>query len=79
MSSSLPEFAKYPPALTVDQVAEILQIPPKTVYDLGARGKLPRVKLGRIVRFPLSGIIEILNPKPRFASVTKSISGDVVD
>ncbi len=79
MSSILSKFAKYPPALTADQVAEILQIPPKTVYDLGARGKIPRVKLGRTVRFPLSGIIEILDTKSRIASVTNSISKDVVD
>ncbi len=55
-------LAKYPPALTAEQVSEILQIPAKTVYDLGVRGKLPRVKLGRTVRFPKVGILEILNP-----------------
>ncbi len=49
-----------PPVLTADQVSEILQIPIKTVYDLGARGKLPRVKLGRTVRFPLRAIMQIV-------------------
>lgn len=54
-------LSHYPPALTAAQVSEILQIPVKTVYDLGARGKLPRVKLGRTVRFPLRHIAGLLD------------------
>lgn len=37
--------------LSVDEVAEILQISPQTVYRYGKEGKLQRVKLGSKVRF----------------------------
>jgi len=36
---------------TANELAEALQIHPKTVYRLGREGKLKRVKVGRSVRF----------------------------
>lgn len=53
-----------PIVLTAKQVADKLQIPVKTVYDMGARGTLPRIKLGRTVRFPLKSILEMAEGKP---------------
>ena len=34
-----------------EELAELLQIHPRTVYRLGREGKLKRVKVGRSVRF----------------------------
>lgn len=36
---------------TADELAEALQIHPRTVYRLGREGKLKRVRVGRSVRF----------------------------
>lgn len=36
---------------TADELAELLQIHPKTVYRLGREGKLQLVRVGRSVRF----------------------------
>lgn len=37
--------------MTAGQVAELLSVPVSTVREWGRRGVLPRVKLGRHVRF----------------------------
>lgn len=40
------------PLLTAEQVAALLQVPKKTVYDWAAAGRLPGVvRLGRLLRF----------------------------
>lgn len=39
------------PLLTLFQVASFLSVSPKTVRRLIARGKLPCVRVGRVVRF----------------------------
>lgn len=36
---------------TAEELADILQIHPKTVYRLGREGKLKLVRVGRSVRF----------------------------
>ena len=38
--------------LTVEQAAKLLQISRYLAYDLIAQGKLPHVRLGRIIRVP---------------------------
>lgn len=58
-------FSGFPPALTAKQVAQVLQIPVKTVYDLGVRGELLRVKIGRTVRFPKKQIEALLEDSLR--------------
>lgn len=45
-----------PRALTVDQVAERLQIHRKTVERLLQDGKLHAIKVGRVWRVPLSSL-----------------------
>jgi excisionase family DNA binding protein len=37
--------------MTAGEVAELLDVPVSTVLEWGRRGTLPRVKLGRHVRF----------------------------
>ena len=36
---------------TACELAEILQVHPRTIYRLGREGKLKRVRVGRSVRF----------------------------
>ena len=45
--------AKYPPVMTVDQVAALLQVPKLTVYDWNSRGLLRSScrKTGKHLRF----------------------------
>lgn len=50
-----------PDVLTVQQVAEVLQCSDKHVYGLAAKGALPRIKVGRLVRIPKRGLVELLN------------------
>jgi len=42
--------------LTVEQAAKLLQISRYLAYDLIAQGKLPHVRLGRIIRVPRFGL-----------------------
>lgn len=53
-SFSAGEWAsKYPPVLTVDQVAELLSVPKATVYQWNSEGKLTGCaqRLGKHLRF----------------------------
>jgi excisionase family DNA binding protein len=45
--------AKYPPVLTIDQAAELLQLPKQTLYDWSSRGLLRGCcrKVGKHLRF----------------------------
>jgi excisionase family DNA binding protein len=57
-----PSVAPSPPELTREdlmtarQVADLLGVPLSTVHEWGRRGVLPRVKLGRHVRFVRSHV-----------------------
>ncbi|MCA9032133.1 MAG: helix-turn-helix domain-containing protein [Planctomycetaceae bacterium] len=44
---------EYPPVLTIDQVAKLLQVPKATIYDWRSRGLLEKCshKVGKHVRF----------------------------
>jgi putative molybdopterin biosynthesis protein len=42
--------------MTASEVAELLQLPRSTVYELARRGELPCARLGRAVRFVRSEI-----------------------
>ncbi len=42
--------------LTVEQVAELLQISRCLAYNLIAQGRLPHLRLGRIIRVPRHGL-----------------------
>ena len=45
--------ARYPPILSVEQVAAMLQVPKQTVYDWSSRGQLKGCsrKIGKYLRF----------------------------
>ena len=42
---------RFPPVMTVDQVAEYLQVSKRKVYDLAAAGEIPAAKVGDQWRF----------------------------
>jgi len=42
--------------LTVEQAAELLQVSKGLAYDLCREGKLPHVRLGRVIRVPRFGL-----------------------
>jgi len=46
--------------MTAAQVAELLSVPVSTVRDWGRSGVLPRVKLGRHVRFIRAQVEEVV-------------------
>ena len=46
--------------LTIDQVAELLQVTRMTVYNLQNKG-LPFIKIGKNVRFDKDDVIEWMN------------------
>lgn len=50
-----------PDVMTAADVAEVLQCSDKHVYDLGVKGVIPRIKVGRLVRFPKRGFLKWLN------------------
>lgn len=50
----------YPPVLSVDEVAEILSITPKTVRNLIKSGEITGIKVGRLLRIPKYRLVEYL-------------------
>jgi excisionase family DNA binding protein len=55
-----------PDVLTVEQLAQLLQVDEKTVRSLAASGELPGRKLGRQWRFSRQAVLEWLaNPERR--------------
>ena len=42
--------------LTVEQAAKLCQISRGLAYDLVARGELPAIRLGRVIRVPRHGL-----------------------
>lgn len=52
----------FPPILTVEQAAELLRVPKKTIYDWSSRGVLAGCsrKVGRHLRFLRNRLIEVL-------------------
>lgn len=51
--------------LTVQQVAELLQVKLSTIYKWTHEGSIPHLKLGRLVRFREDDILEWLRDKDR--------------
>ena len=42
--------------LTVAEAAELLKISPNTAYELIRQGRIPVIRLGRIIRIPRFGL-----------------------
>ena len=50
--------------LNVKQLAEILNVKPKTIYDWKHKGKIPYLKFGRLLRFDYDEIVKwVKNPR----------------
>lgn len=49
--------------LTLREVCEVLRIRPSTLYAWVARGKIPYVKVGSLLRFRRSDILARLEPR----------------
>lgn len=47
--------------LTIEEIATYLRVTPRTVYTLTKDSNLPRLKVGRLVRFRLSEVLETLS------------------
>ena len=54
----------YPVALSISDVAEILNITPATVRRHIKRNDLPHIKVGRLVRIPKDSLISYLHGDP---------------
>ena len=48
------------PLLTAEQTAEYMQISPRHLWEISNRGDLPRIKLGRVVRYSPTDIRQYL-------------------
>jgi excisionase family DNA binding protein len=46
------------PLLTAEEMASILNITPRHLYDLRKEGKIPSIKLGRCIRFDVDRVLE---------------------
>ena len=55
--------------LTAKQLAELLQVTPRTVYDLAREEKIPHLRLGRNLRFKLERVLETLEIQARITEV----------
>lgn len=50
-----------PQVLTVDEVAKLLRVNRKTLYDAISRKEIPCTKVGRVYRFSKQAVLEWLN------------------
>ncbi len=48
--------------LTVDEVAEVLRVNPRTVYGLAKKGLLPSFRVGRVMRWRRSEVNRFMSP-----------------
>lgn len=51
---------KYPPVLSVDEVAEILGVTPRTIRILVKTKVISGIKVGRLIRIPKDKLINYL-------------------
>ncbi len=60
-SSHTLRLAPVPALLTTQEVAELLRVSPRTVRQMGACGRLERVKFGyRSVRYPSASVVAFI-------------------
>lgn len=52
--------AENDPLLTVEQLAARIQCSPKTIYRMVKAGKIPYLRLGKLIRFRQSDVVEYL-------------------
>ncbi len=54
------DATEHPAVLTAEEVAAILRISRWQTYELAKSGRLPSLRLGRSLRFPRRGVLELL-------------------
>lgn len=52
-----------PVVMSVQQLAEVLQIGRNSAYDLVKSGQIRSIRIGRTIRIPPSALIDYLNQK----------------
>ncbi len=79
----LPTVSTAPVYLTADQVGELLQVKPKTVYAWAAADvTMPRLKIGGTVRFPRERLLRWLadreqgRARPRRVQTARHAEGE---
>jgi excisionase family DNA binding protein len=60
MKMSMIELREYPEVMTIEQVAEYLQLHPQVVYRHVRAGTLPVSRIGRTIRFKKSALDRFL-------------------
>jgi len=48
------------PLLTIDEISTYLRVTPRTIHTLTKKSNLPRYKVGRLVRYRLTDVLETL-------------------
>lgn len=61
--------------LTAPEVADLLRVTPRTVWRWAAAGRLQRVRIGGITRYPAAAVEELLRPDDDGAAVTAPPKG----
>jgi excisionase family DNA binding protein len=59
-----------PQFLTVDELAEMLRVKRRTIYEMVSQDRIPYRKVGRRVVFLLTEILEWTNPERQSDSLT---------
>ena len=55
-----PTFDQLPLALTVEEASKILRIGRNKAYDLVRCGKLPALRIGKLIRIPRNSLVAYL-------------------
>ncbi len=48
----------------VNEIARVLAIPPRYVYELVKRSQIPTIRVGKYLRFRQSDVLRVLNDSP---------------
>lgn len=56
----IPELAGFGPSLSVDDVAKVLGLAPRSVRTMAVRGELPAFKIGRVWRVRRSVLEQLM-------------------
>jgi excisionase family DNA binding protein len=62
-------FAEFPEYVTIDEVAQMCNVSKSTVNNWIKDGRLKPSKNGRVIRFPKTDIIALLQQKPKHKRV----------
>ncbi len=60
VSGSLDECEQLPILLTVEELAQLLRLTRKGVYGLVSQRRIPHLKVGRVVRFKRTDVLDWL-------------------